>query len=68
MQKFQLLPDRRDSIVSDSVEDTKEEKISEPEPLEVTIKNPPKKEVQWNDSHDDVEYEDLGITEEDMDI
>ncbi len=52
----------------ESVEEPTEEKISEPEPLEVKITNSPKKEVQWNDSKDDIEYEDLGITEEDMDI
>ncbi len=50
------------------VEEPTEEKISEVTPLEVKITNSPKKEVQWNDSQDDVEYEDLGITEEDMDI
>ncbi len=54
--------------MSEEVEDTTEEKISEPSPLEVKITNSPKKEVQWNDSKDDVEYDDLGITEEDMDI
>ncbi len=52
----------------ESVEEPKDEKISEPVPLEVKITNSPKKEVQWNDSKDDIEYEDLGITEEDMDI
>ncbi len=54
--------------MSDSVEEPTEEKISEPEPLEVKITNSPKKELKWNDSKDDIEYEDLGITEEDMDI
>jgi len=54
--------------VSDSVEEPKEEKISETLPLEVKITNSPKKDVQWNDSHDDDEYTELGITAEDMDI
>ncbi len=54
--------------MSEEVEEPTEEKISEPGPLEVKITNSPKKEVQWNDSQDDIEYEDLGITEEDMDI
>jgi len=69
VQKFHLLPDQRGSTVSeDSVEEPTEEKISETEPLEVKITNSPKKEVKWNDSKDDIEYEDLGITQEDMDI
>ncbi len=50
------------------VEEPTEEKISESVPLEVKVTNSPKKEVQWNDSKDDIEYDDLGITEEDMDI
>ncbi len=54
--------------MSDEVEDTVDQKISEDKPLEVKITNTPKKEVKWNDSKDDIEYEDLGITEEDMDI
>ncbi len=54
--------------MSEEVEEPKDEKISEPVPLEVKITNSPKKEVQWNDSKDDIEYDDLGITEEDMDI
>jgi len=55
-------------VSEDSVEEPTEEKISETEPLEVKITNSPKKEVKWNDSKDDIEYEDLGITQEDMDI
>ncbi len=65
MQKFHQQSDRRDSIVSDKVEEPKEDDST---PLEVKITNSPKKEVQWNDSKDDIEYDDLGITEEDMDI
>ncbi len=56
------------SIEDVPVEEPTEEKISEPVPLEVKITNSPKKEVKWDDSKDDVEYEDLGITQEDMDI
>ncbi len=54
--------------MSEEVEEPTEDKVPESEPLEVKITNSPKKEVQWNDSKDDIEYEDLGITEEDMDI
>ncbi len=55
--------------MSDKVEEPTDKKISDDvPPLEVKITNSPKKEVQWNDSQDDIEYEDLGITEEDMDI
>ncbi len=68
MQKFPLLLDQRGLTVSEAEEEPTEEKISETEPLEVKITNSPKKDVQWNDSKDDIEYEDLGITEEDMDI
>ncbi len=54
--------------MSEIVEEPEAEKISEAEPLEVKITNSPKKELKWDDSKDDIEYEDLGITEEDMDI
>ncbi len=54
--------------MSEEVEEPTEDKVDESSPLEVKITNSPKKEVQWNDSQDDVEYQDLGITEEDMDI
>jgi len=52
----------------ESVEDITEEKISEPAPLEVKITNSPKKEVQWNDSKDDIEYDELTLSDEDKDI
>jgi len=68
MQKFHQLLNQRGSTVSDTDEDITEEKISEPSPLEVTIKNPPKKEVQWNDSKDDIEYDELTLSDEDKDI
>jgi len=37
-------------------------------PLKVEISNPEKKEKKWNDSHDDIEYDLLVLTKEDMDI
>jgi len=37
-------------------------------PLKVEISNPQKKEKQWNDSRDDIEYEEIKLTKEDMDI
>jgi len=55
-------------VSEESVEEPTEEKISEPEPLAVKITNQSKKDVKWDDSKDDIEYEDLGISEEDMDI
>ncbi len=49
----------------DNSEDSEAE--SEPvQPLEVKVTNP--KDIKWNDSKDDSEYEDLGITDEDMNI
>jgi len=50
------------------VEEPKTEKISEPVPLEVKISNPPKKETQWHDSKDDIEYDELTLSDEDKDI
>jgi len=49
-----------DEIVEDSVEET--------EPLPVKLVNTPVKDVKWNDSKDDIEYESLAVSEEDMDI
>jgi len=37
-------------------------------PLKVEISNPDKKEKKWNDSHDDIEYDEIKLTKEDMDI
>ncbi len=54
--------------MSEEVEDTQETKISEKKPVEVKITNSPKKEVQWNDSKDDIEYDELTLSDEDMDI
>ncbi len=54
--------------MDDDTEDTSDTKISEDTPLEVKVTNSPKKDVQWNDSKDDSEYDDLGITDEDKDI
>jgi len=54
--------------LDEEVEDTSEEKISEPSPLEVKVTNTPTKDVRWDDSKDDSEYDDLGITDEDKDI
>jgi len=69
VQKFLLQSVQRGSIVSDEqAEDITDEKISEPIPLEVKISNPPKKEVQWNDSKDDIEYDELTLSDEDKDI
>ncbi len=49
----------------DNSEDSSAE--SEPDkPLEVKVTN--KQDAKWNDSKDDSEYEDLGITDEDMNI
>jgi len=55
-------------LADESVEDITEEKISEPIPLEVKITNSPKKEVKWNDSKDDIEYDELTLSDEDKDI
>ena len=49
-------------------EDITDEKISESPPLEVKITNSPKKELKWNDSKDDIEYDELTLSDEDMDI
>ncbi len=47
---------------------SEEQKSEEPQPLEVVIKNKDKPKREWNDSVEDIEYEELGITKEDMDI
>jgi len=47
--------------------DNSEESPEETAPLEVKVTNQ-SKESRWDDSKDDVEYDDLGITAEDMDI
>ncbi len=47
--------------------DKKSEDLKQDEkvtPLEVTVVNQPKKEVSDYDSKDDVEYDELGITKE----
>jgi len=55
-------------LADESVEDPEVPKISEEKPLEVKISNPPKKELQWNDSKDDIEYDELTLSDEDKDI
>ncbi len=37
-------------------------------PLEVKITNNPVKDVKWNDDKDDIEYDEIVLTKEDMDI
>jgi len=55
-------------VSEESVEDKSDTKISEDSPIQVKITNPLKKEVQWNDSKDDIEYDELTLSDEDMDI
>ncbi len=37
-------------------------------PLEVKVTNEPVKDTKWNDDKDDLEYEEIILTKEDMDI
>ncbi len=58
--------------MSDNVENT-ETPVENPteapmKPLEVKVTNPDKKETKWNDDRDDMEYDEIILTKEDMDI
>ncbi len=37
-------------------------------PLEVKVTNTPVKEVKWNDERDDIEYDEIVLTDEEKDI
>jgi len=69
-QKFHLPSDLRGltELDEEAVEDITEEKISEPSPLEVKVTNTPVKDIKWNDSKDDIEYDELTLSDEDKDI
>ncbi len=58
--------------MSDNDENADSSESTSPEPKEVTmnvkITNPEKKEVKWNDDRDDMEYDEIILTKEDMDI
>ncbi len=58
--------------MSDKEETTESPDSKPPEPKEesinVIIKNPAKKETQWNDDKDDIEYDGIILDKEDMDI
>ncbi len=49
-----------------SEEEKKEE--PEPSPLKVEVTNEPKKQISWNDSQDDENYEDIVLSDEEMNI
>ncbi len=52
-----------DEVTEEKLEDTQDIDI---QPLEVKIINHPKKEVSDYDSKDDIEYDELGITKEEI--
>jgi len=52
-----------DDVTEDKIDDVQDIDI---QPLEVKIINQPKKEVSDYDSKDDVEYDELGITKEEI--
>ncbi len=58
--------------MSDNEETTESPDSKTPEPKEETINvkitNPSKKETQWNDDKDDIEYDGIILSKEDMDI
>ncbi len=54
-----------DEEIQDNAEDPKTEELK---PLEVKITNNPVKDKKWDDSQDDIEYQELGITDEDRNI
>ncbi len=59
--------------MSDNQENTESSDSTSPEskeevPLNVKITNPDKKESKWNDDRDDMEYDEIILSKEDMDI
>ncbi len=59
-----------DKSDTDSVteSDNTEDETPEVTPLEVKITNTPVKDTKWNDDRDDIEYDEIIITKEEMDI
>jgi len=49
-------------------ENSSDDSSTQVPPLKVEISNPIKKVREWNDSRDDIEYEEIQLTKEDMDI
>ncbi len=61
------MPESQDDTGSAPEESPDSEAPTVP-PLEVKVTNQTKPTPKWNDSHDDLEYDELGISAEDMDI
>ncbi len=60
----------KSDTVSDTESDNVEDETPDPKPeaLEVKITNVPVKDTKWNDDRDDIEYDEIIITKEEMDI
>ncbi len=64
------MPEDTSDTDSVSESDNKEDEAPAPktEALEVKITNTPVKDTKWNDDRDDIEYDEIIITKEEMDI
>jgi len=58
----------KDDTGSAPDDDKVEEDAPAVTPLEVKVTNTPTKDVKWNDDRDDMEYDEIVLTDEDKNI